>query len=89
MNNNDLPPLISIDQLRALLGKHARYDGNIWQIVEVLEDDLAIILVSSTIDSLQADQFGEARRYVPTSIMLLVFNDYGVLSNEFERLEII
>lgn len=64
----DSPIEISLDQLRGMIGLRVLHEGEIYQVIEVLEDGPSLVLESrQAATSLQADQFGEYGRWVPTT----------------------
>lgn len=54
--------------LRKLIGAHARYHGEIYEILEVIEDESALVLQDKRHSIIQADQHGEAHRRVPSTV---------------------
>lgn len=87
--SDEFPAPLPIAELRQLIGQRARYAGNIWQIIEVLENEPTVILVCSAADILQADQYGELWRHVPSSLSIAVYNADRTINPEFANLEII
>jgi len=58
---------ITIDRLRGLIGIRVEYDGSACEIIEILEDGPSLILQDcEDRPTIQADQYGEAHRRVPT-----------------------
>lgn len=55
-------------QLRRLIGARARYQGGIYEILEVIEDEPALVLQDTSHSTIQADQHGEAHRRVPSTV---------------------
>lgn len=55
-------------RLRKLIGARARHNGEIYEIVEVIEDEPALVLQDETHSTIQADQYGEAHRRVPSTV---------------------
>jgi hypothetical protein len=55
-------------RLRRLIGTRARYQGGIYEIVEVIEDEPALVLQDESHSTIQADQYGEAHRRVPSTV---------------------
>lgn len=56
--------------LRKLIGGRARYQGELYEIIEVLEDEPALVLQNCEHKTIQADQHGEAHRRVPETVTL-------------------
>lgn len=76
-------PQIDVDlkQLRRLIGQSVRYQGVKCTVIEVLEDNPALVLEAChQHTTIQPDQHGEAHRRVPTTITVPVLNRAG---NEF------
>jgi hypothetical protein len=62
MDNNDK----IIDALRHYLGRSVTYQGSVYEIIEVLDEPLALVLQDAEQHTtIQADQHGEAHRRVP------------------------
>ena len=82
---------LNVDQLRSMIGLKVRYHGNLCQVVEVLEDGPALVLMDQRKPlprSIQADQHGEAHRRVPQTHTITIFGDDGEEFNvEFLALE--
>jgi hypothetical protein len=58
-------------RLRELIGRLARYQGRLYEIIEILEDDPpSLVLQDRAHTTIQADQHGEAHRRVPEVITL-------------------
>ena len=78
----NLPQIdVDITQLRRLIGQSVRYQGVKCTVIEVLEDDPALVLEACHQQTtIQPDQHGEAHRRVPTTITVPVLNKTG---NEF------
>jgi len=67
MKNTDT----KVDDLRNLIGTRARYQGSLFEIIEVLEDGPALVLQDCDKHTIiQADQHGEAHRRVPQTMTL-------------------
>ncbi len=59
---------IDMDQLRTLIGTRVEIEGTVCEIIEVLEDGPSLILQDCEKHPIiQADQYGEAHRRVPTT----------------------
>lgn len=57
-------------RLRELIGARARHQGRIYEILEVIEDEPALVLQDDTHSTIQADQHGEAHRRVPSTVTI-------------------
>ncbi|MGE0371407.1 MAG: hypothetical protein AB7Q01_05915 [Gammaproteobacteria bacterium] len=55
-------------RLRKLIGARARYHGRTYEILEVIEDEPALVLQDESHSTIQADQHGEAHRRVPSTV---------------------
>lgn len=72
---HDTPIQIDIEQLRGLIGRSVEYYGTRCTIIEVIEDDPALVLEACHKHmTIQPDQHGEAHRRVPTTITVPVLN---------------
>ncbi len=61
----------NVDHLRDLIGTRARYQGGVYEVIEVLEDGPALVLQNcDEHTTIQADQHGEAHRRVPETTTL-------------------
>ncbi|MBI5451529.1 MAG: hypothetical protein HY940_09265 [Gammaproteobacteria bacterium] len=64
---------VAIKDLSQLIGRHIRYEGIAYQVIEVLEHDHKLVLQDvGHHTTIQADQHGEARRRVPQTRTLHV-----------------
>jgi hypothetical protein len=83
--------IISIEQLRGLIGLQVLYEGEDCRVVEVIEDNLSIVLGHENRDTtIQSDQHGHARRKVPQTTIIPVLNSNGdEFSQQFLCLELI
>lgn len=54
--------------LRKLIGARARYQGIVYEIIEAIEDEPALVLQDESHSTIQADQYGEAHRRVPSTV---------------------
>lgn len=64
-----------INDLKLLLGKQLDYKGSICEVIDVLEDDPALVLQSlASQDKIQPDQYGEAHRRAPETFTVSVFD---------------
>lgn len=77
--------------LRKLIGRQARYHGVKYEVIEVLEEEPALVLEDcEDHKTIQADQHGEAHRRVPQTITLRIpFLPDGEADLEAVGLEII
>ncbi len=76
--------------LRKLIGGRARYLGQVYQIVEVLEDGPTLILQNDGGNTIQADQLGEAHRRVPQAVEVpLTLTENGAVDIENLDLELL
>lgn len=63
------------DQLRSMIGLRVRYHGVYCHVVEVLEDEIAIVLEDLEYHMrIQPDQHGEAHRKVPETYIIQIFS---------------
>jgi hypothetical protein len=68
MNDLDSKSDLRNIHLRKLIGARARHHGEIYEIVEVIEDEPALVLQDARHSTIQADQYGEAHRRVPSTV---------------------
>lgn len=55
--------VITLEQLRRMIGVKVRYEGASWQVIEVLEDGPSLVLESLHAPKvIQADKFGDGHR---------------------------
>ena len=58
--------IITLDQLRGMIGLKVRHHGLSCQVIEVLEDGPSLVLQNcKMVSTIQANQFGDANRRVP------------------------
>lgn len=58
--------VITLDQLRGMIGLKVRHQGKCCIVIEVLEDGPSLVLQScEEAPTIQANQFGDANRRVP------------------------
>ena len=77
-------------RLRALIGARARHLGAIYEIVEVIEDQPALVLQDEMHSTIQADQYGEAHRRVPSTVTVrLPFTAAGTVDLDAADIDII
>lgn len=63
-----------IADLKLLLGKQLDYKGTQCEVIDVLEDDPALVLKNLEDESsIQADQYGEAHRRAPETFTVNVY----------------
>ncbi len=67
----------SLHQLRGMIGVVVSYEGQRFQVIEVLEDGPYLVLQHSEDTSLQPDQHGDPRRRVPHTVTIPVFEKNG------------
>ena len=82
---------ISTQKLRTLIGTHINWQDQEHVIVEVLEDEFALVLRSTQPSgAMQSDQHGEAHRRVQSTTTLTVYSDTEKteLNSEFIDLEL-
>lgn len=57
--------IISLSQLRGMIGQRVAFQGQSCLIIEVLEQDTELVLQIEEHQTIQLDQYGDARRVVP------------------------
>lgn len=67
----------AIETLRNYIGRTVYHNGRICQLVEVLEDRPALVLIHADEHAIQANQFGDANRRAPTTVTVPVFERDG------------
>lgn len=88
---NDDAIIITLDQLRQMIGLHVRYQGQRWQVVEVLEDGPSLVLENRgpCPNIIQPDQYGEGHRRAPEILTVPVLSpDHRELHAHFLALEL-
>jgi hypothetical protein len=77
--------------LRGLIGRLARYQGEVYEILEILEDDPpSLVLQNCAHTTIQADQHGDAHRRVPEIVTLpLAFHKADVLDLPAMEIELL
>lgn len=77
--------------LHDLIGRRVRYQGDLYEVLEVLEDDPpSLVLQNYAHTTIQADQHGDAHRRVPEIITLpLAFKRTDVLDLPAMELELV
>ena len=83
--------IITLDQLRSMIGLRLRHQGILCQGIEVLEDGPSLILQSfQEAPTIQANQHGEATRRTPVTYTVPVLNpDKTELHAQFLALDLI
>ncbi len=83
--------IITLDQLRSLIGLHMLHQGLRCQVIEVLEDGPSIVLQGlDASPTIQPNQHGEATRRSPVTYTIPVLNeDRTELSSEFLALDLV
>lgn len=66
---------ISLEQLRRMIGIQVCRQGTACVVIEVLEDNVALVLQAIAGEAaIQSNQFGDARRRVPPTFTVPVLN---------------
>lgn len=79
---------INIKDLQNKIGMRVWHEGQECCVVEILEDQPALVLVADDTDSIQADQFGSPHRKVPLSFIVQVLSPCGEeLHPDYEALD--
>lgn len=82
--------IISLSQLRGMIGQRVVFQGQSCQVIEVLEQDTELVLQIEEHHTIQPDQYGEARRVVPDTITIPVLTaDRTELHASFLALDLI
>jgi hypothetical protein len=83
--------IITLDQLRSMIGLRLRHQGVLCQVIEVLEDGPSLVLQSiKEAPTIQANQHGEATRRTPVTYTVPVLNhDKTELHAQFLALDLI
>lgn len=82
--------IISLSQLRGMIGQRVVCQGQSCLIIEVLEQDTELVLQVERHLTIQADQYGDARRVVPDTMTIPVLNaDKTELHASFLALELL
>lgn len=67
--------LFNIQQIEGLLGRKIIYQGGPCQIIEILGEGPCLVLQDCQSHSvIQADQFGDARRWAPRTFTVALYN---------------
>ncbi len=82
--------ITTLEDLHKMIGRQVRYDGILYEVIEILDDEHALVLKDSeNHTTIQADQHGEAHRRVPQTITVHVPQgedgkpDLSILEMEF------
>lgn len=88
---NQESKLPSIEDLEALIGRQVRYLNRVWVIIEVLEEELAIVLQADTAgESILSNAQGEPVRSLPRVMTLPVRDeDSGGINPEMREMEVL
>ena len=82
--------IISITELRKLIGSEVTYNNETHQIIEVLENGPTLVLQQHQNSSIQINQFGNANRRTPDTVCIEVLsNDKNEFSSLFVSLGLI
>ena len=82
--------IISLSQLRGMIGQQVMYQGRTCVVIEVLEQDTELVLQIEQHHTIQPDQYGDARRVVPGTITIPVLTaDRTELHASFLALELL
>ena len=82
--------IISLTQLRGMIGQQVLYQGQRCLVVEVLEQDTQLVLQFEEQQTIQPDQYGDARRLVPDTVTIPVLSpDRRELHVSFLALELL
>lgn len=66
--------IISLSQLRGMIGQRVIFQGQSCLVIEVLEQDTELVLQVEEQHSIQPDQYGDARRMVPDTLTIPVLS---------------
>ena len=82
--------VITLEQLRGMIGLKVRYQGCSCQVIEVLEDGPSLVLQGcKPVSTIQANQFGDANRRVPeTKTIPVLTPDHKELHAMFLSLDL-
>lgn len=82
--------IISLSQLRGMIGQQVIHQGHRCLVVEVLEQSTELVLQIEEQHTIQPDQYGEARRLVPDTVTIPVLTtDRTELHATFLALELL
>lgn len=80
---------ITPQQLRSLIGLRLRFRGEPHVVIEIIEDELAVVLASEEAPSIQGDAYGNARRQARTLVTVPVLTPDGTaLHPQFLQLDL-
>lgn len=82
---------ITAEKLRDLIGLRVTYDGETCRVIEIIEEQLALVLEFEERDmTIQSDQHGGAHRRVPATTVIPVLHVSGAdFDNRFLSLDLI
>lgn len=66
--------VISLSQLRGMIGQRVIFQGQSCLVIEVLEQDIELVLQVEKHQTIQPDQYGDARRLAPDTITIPVLS---------------
>lgn len=66
--------VITLDQLRGMIGIKVAHQGIPCKVVEILEDGPSLVLLSIDESHIQSDQYGNPLRKVPQTFTVPVIN---------------
>jgi hypothetical protein len=82
--------IISLTQLRGMIGEQVMHQGRRCIVIEVLEQDTELVLEIIEHHTIQPDQYGDARRLAPGTITIPVLTaDKTELHARFLALELL
>lgn len=83
--------IITLDQLRSMIGLCLLHQGTLCRVIEVLEDGPSLVLQSIEEEpSIQANQHGEANRRTPVSYTIPVLDStQNELHAQFLELDLV
>ena len=82
--------IISLSQLRGMIGQQVIYQGRRCLVIEVLEQDTELVLQIEEHHTIQPDQYGDARRLVLGTITVPVLtSDKTELHASFLALDLL
>lgn len=82
--------VITMNQLRGMIGVPVEHEGIPCRVVEVLEDGPSLVLEALARKEMQPDQHGDPRRHVPeTYVVPVLDHDRDTLHPEFLALDLV
>jgi len=83
--------IITLDQLRSMIGLRLLHQGILCQVIEVLEDGPSLVLQSlNEAPTIQPNQHGEATRFTPVTYTVAVLTpDKTELHPQFLALDLV